>query len=64
MKTFVSAYLTLGIRIMKGKEMALVWHEKASNCFADGFLITNPHSSGTDTHMTTVNESAEQCLQL
>ena len=37
---------------IKGKEMALVWHEKASNCFANGFLITDAHSFGTETHMT------------
>ena len=42
--------------------------ESHPHCFADGFLITDAHSFWyrlqTHTHMTTVNESAEQCRQL
>ena len=42
-------HLFQGIRI-KGREMALVWHEKASlHCFADEFPFTHEHSFGTDT---------------
>ena len=39
--------------------------ESQSQCFADGFLISDAHSFWyRHTHMTTVKESAEQCRQL
>ena len=33
----------------KGNGAGLAW-ESQSHCFADGFVITNAHSFGTDTH--------------
>ena len=48
---------------IKGKEMALVWHEKASRtALQTWFGKPYTHSFGTDTH--TVKEIAEQCCQL
>ena len=53
-----------GIRI-KGREMALVWHEKASRTALqmDSLLQTHPLLVQTHT-MFTVKEIAEQCRQL
>ena len=47
---------------IKGKEMALVWHEKASRAALQTSLVFRTHSLLVQTHnMTTVKEIAEQC---
>ena len=54
----------LGIEI-KGKEMALVWHEKAScTALQTSSVILTPTLLVQTHNMTTVKEIAEQCLQL
>jgi len=53
-----------GIRI-KGREMALVWHEKASRTSLQTSLLSHTRTLLVKTHnMTTVKEIAEQCHQL
>ena len=53
-----------GIRI-KGREMALVWHEKASRTALQTDSLLHTHTLLVQTHtMTTVKEIAEQCRQL
>ena len=53
-----------GIRI-KGREMALVWHEKASRTALQTSSLLHTHTLLVQTHnMTTVKEIAEQCRQL
>ena len=50
---------------IKGKEMALVWHEKASRTVLQTSTVNLTHTLLVHTHnMTTVMESAEQCSQL
>ena len=52
------------IRI-KGREMALVWHEKANRTALQTSLLSHTYALLIHTHnMTTVKESAEQCRQL
>jgi len=66
---YYSSYIDItpsqGIGI-KGKEMALVWHKKASRTAAfqtSSVFLT--HTLLVQTHnMTTVKEIAEQCRQL
>ena len=53
-----------GIRI-KGREMALVWHEKASPTALQTSSLSHTRTLLVQTHiMTTVKEIAEQCRQL
>ena len=53
-----------GIAI-KGKEMALVWHKKASGTCLQRSSVLQTHTLLKQTHnMTTVKEIAEQCRQL
>ncbi len=53
-----------GIRI-KGREMALVWHEKASRTSLQTSTIIFTHTLLVQTHtLITVKEIAEQCFQL
>ena len=53
-----------GIRI-KGREMALVWHEKASRTALNTSSIFHTHTLLVQTHhTTTVKEIAEQYRQL
>ena len=53
-----------GIRI-KGREMALVWHEKVSRTALQTSSLSQTHTFLIQTHnMTTVKEIAEQCRQL
>ena len=50
---------------MKGKEMMLVWHEKASRTALQTSSVLHTHTFDTDTQTkTTVNEIAEQWRQL
>ena len=50
---------------IKGKEMALVWHEKASHSALQTSSVNLTHTLLVQTHnMTTVKEIAEQCSQL
>ena len=50
---------------IKGKEMMLVWHEKASRTALQTSSVLHTHTFDTDTQTkTTVNEIAEQCRQL
>ena len=57
-------HLDQGIGI-KGKEMALVWHEKASRTALQTSSVNLTHTLLVQTHnMTTVKEIAEQCRQL
>ena len=59
-----STLLAQGIGI-KGREMALVWHEKASRTLCRQVrYYTRTLFWYRHTHMTTVKESAEQCRQL
>ena len=51
-----------GIRI-KGKEMALVWHEKASRTALQTSTVIFTHTLLVH-NLTTVKEIAEQCCQL
>ena len=54
----------LGIGI-KGKEMALVWQEKASCTALQTSSVILTHTLLVQTHnMTTVKDIAEQCRQL
>ena len=47
---------------IKGREMALVWHEKASRTALQTSSISHTHTLLVQTHnMTTVKEIAEQC---
>ena len=56
--------LMQGIRI-KGREMALVWHEKASPTALQTSSLSHTRTLLVQTHiMTTVKEIAEQCRQL
>ena len=57
--------LQQGIGI-KGREMALVWHEKANRtALQTSSLYIHTHTLLVQTHnMTTVKEIAEQCRQL
>ena len=61
---------TLSVKFMqgigiKGKEIALVWHEKASCTALQTSLVNLTHTLLVQTHnMTTVKEIAEQCCQL
>ena len=49
----------------KGKEMALVWHEKASRTALQTSSVNFTHTLLVQTHnMTTVKEIAEQSCQL
>jgi len=49
----------------KGKEMALVWQEKASRTALQTSSINFTHTLLVQTHnMTKVKEIAEQCCQL
>ena len=49
----------------KGKEMALVWHEKASRTKLQTSSVNLTHTLLVQTHnMTTVKEIAEQCCQI
>ena len=51
--------------IIKGKEMALVWHEKASQTALQTSTVNFTHPLLVQTHnMITVKEIAEQCCQL
>ena len=50
---------------IKGKEMALVWHEKASRTALQTSSVNFTHSLLVQTlNMTTVKEITEQCCQL
>ena len=50
---------------IKGKEMALVWLEKASRTALQTSSLLHTQTLLVQTHnMTTVKESAEQCRQL
>ena len=50
---------------IKGKEMALVWHEKASSTALQTSLVLHMHTLLVQTHnMPIVKEIAEQCHQL
>ena len=50
---------------IKGREMALVWHEKASGTALQTSYLLLTHTLLIQTHnMTTVKEIAEQCRQL
>ena len=56
--------LKQGIRI-KGREMKLVWHEKASRSALQTSSLLHTHTLSVQTHnMTTVKEIAEKCRQL
>ena len=56
--------LNQGIGI-KGKEMALVWHEKANRTALQTSSVNFTHTLLVQTHnMITVKEIAEQCRQL
>ena len=56
--------LNQGIRI-KGKEMALVWHEKASRTALQTSSVKFTLTLLVQAHnMTTVKEIAEQCRKL
>ena len=47
---------------IKGKEMALVWHEKAIRTALQTSSVNLTHTLLVQTHnMTTVKEIAEQC---
>jgi len=48
----------------KGKEMAVVWHEKASRTALQTSSLSHTHTLLVQTHMTTVKEIEEQCRQL
>ena len=55
--------LDQGIRI-KGKEMVLVWHEKASRNALQTSSLLHTHTLLVQSHtMITVKEIAEQCRQ-
>ena len=59
---FKGFYQGIGI---KGKEMVLVWHEKASRTAFQTSLVNLTHTLLLQAHtMTTVKEIAEQCCQL
>ena len=63
-KEFSFKQLLQGIGI-KGKEMALVWHEKASRTALQTSSVNLTNTLLVQTHnMTTVKEIAEQCLSL
>jgi len=50
---------------IKGKEMALVWHKKASRTAFQTSSVNLTHTLLVQTHnMTAVKEIAEQCCQL
>ena len=50
---------------IKGKEMALVWHEKASHTALQTSSLAHTHTLFVQTHnMNTFKEIAEQCCQL
>ena len=50
---------------IKGKEMTLVWHEKASRIALQTSLVNLTHTLLAQTNnMITVKEIAEQCRQL
>ena len=50
---------------IKGKEMALVWHEKAIRTALQTSLVNLTHTLLVQTHnITPVKEIAEQCRQL
>ena len=53
----------LGTRI-KGMEMALVCHDKASRTALQTGSLSQTHTCYRHTHMTTVMDGAEQCRQL
>ena len=56
--------LNQGIRI-KGREMALVWHEKASRTALRTSLLSHTYIFLVQIHsMTTFKEIAEQCRHL
>ena len=56
--------LTQGIGI-KGKEMALVWHEKARRTALQTSMVIFTQTLLVQTHnMNTVKEIAEHCCQL
>jgi len=58
----VSEHQGIGI---KGKEMAVVWHEKASRTALQTSMVNFTHTLLVQTYnMTTVKEIAEQCCQL
>ena len=62
-ETTFSVYWRQGIGI-KGKEMALVWHKKASRTALKTSSVNFTHTLLVQTHnMTTVKEIAEQCCQ-
>ena len=62
--SFVCVCLVQEIRI-KGKEMALVWHEKASSTALQTSSVNFTHTLLVQTHnMITVKEIAEQFCQL
>ena len=46
------------------KEMALVWHGKASHTALQTSSVLPTLSFGADTHMTTVKEIAVQCREI
>ena len=59
---FSSKVQGIGIR---GKEMSLVWHEKASRTALQTSTLNFTHILLVQTHnMITVKEIAEQCCQL
>jgi len=63
-QTRTSFKLSQGIGI-KGKEMALVSHEKASHTALQTSSVNFTHTLLVQTHnMTTVKESAKQCRKL
>ena len=50
---------------IKGKEMALVWHEKASRNALQTSSVLQTHTLLVQTHnMTTIKDIAEKCRQL
>ena len=58
----ISNSIRIGI---KGKEIELVWHEKASRTALQTSKVNLTHTLLVQTHnMTTVKEIAEQCRQL
>ena len=60
----IVVFIYQGIRI-KGREMALVWHEKASRTSFQMSSLLHTHTILVQTHnMTTVKEIAEYCRQL
>ena len=50
---------------MKGREMTLIWHEKANRTALQASSLLHTHTLIVQTHnMNTVKEIVEQCRQL